>query len=85
MAKKDPEPMIHEAPVHGTVVDYAMPGVVTVTVPFGIHPESGMQVPLEDKDAVTVEPRITSLRDVSKKGVEVKKVVTPVSKGVETV
>lgn len=73
------EPVTHEAPQHGTVVNYGLPGVITMTVPFGIHPESHQQVPLDSTEAVIAEARIQPV-----KAKAVKKVVTADSDGVET-
>lgn len=65
-----------------TTVRYGMPGVVTVTVPYGIDPVTHQQVPLDDDDAVTAEPVPQPVEQVKSK--PVRKVVNPGSKGVGT-
>lgn len=47
--------MTISAPEHGTVVRYGMPGVITVSVGFGIDPDTHQQIPIADPPAV--EPR----------------------------
>lgn len=81
MARNDtPDPTTITAPEHGTVVRYQMPGVVSVTVGYGIDPDTHRQVASDATDAVTVEPRPQAVKAAK----PVRKVITADTEGVET-